>query len=111
MKKLAILFIGIVLFISKTFSQSDKILWYKQPALHFEESLVIGNGKLGATVFGGVASDKIYLNDATLWTGEPVNANMNPEAYKNIPAIRAALANEDYKLADSLQRTVQGKFS
>ena len=111
MKKLTILFIGVVLFISNVFSQSDKILWYKQPAQHFEESLVIGNGKLGATVFGGVASDKIYLNDATLWTGEPVNANMNPEAYKNIPAIRAALANEDYKLADSLQRTVQGKFS
>ena len=111
MKKLAILFIGIILFISNLFSQSDKILWYKQPALHFEESLVIGNGKLGATVFGGVASDKIYLNDATLWTGEPVNANMNPEAYKNIPAIRTALANEDYKLADSLQRKVQGKFS
>ena len=50
MKKLAILFIGIILFISNLFSQSDKILWYKQPALHFEESLVIGNGKLGATV-------------------------------------------------------------
>ena len=111
MKKLTSLFIGVVLLISNAFSQSDKILWYKQPAQHFEESLVIGNGKLGATVFGGVASDKIYLNDATLWTGEPVNANMNPEAYKNIPAIRAALANEDYKLADSLQRTVQGKFS
>ena len=111
MKKLTSLFIGVVLLISNAFSQSDKILWYKQPAQHFEESLVIGNGKLGATVFGGVASDKIYLNDATLWTGEPVNANMNPEAYKNIPAIRTALANEDYKLADSLQRTVQGKFS
>jgi len=35
----------------------------------FEESLVLGNGKMGASVFGGVKSDQIYLNDATLWTG------------------------------------------
>ena len=72
---------------------------------------MLGNGKVGAAVFGGVASDQIYLNDATLWSGEPVDANMNPEAYKNIPAIREALKNEDYKLADQLQRKVQGKFS
>mgnify|MGYP001793412212 CR=1 FL=1 len=66
---------------------------------------------MGASVFGGVNADKIYLNDATLWSGEPVNANMNPEAYKNIPAIREALKNENYKLADSLNRKLQGKFS
>lgn len=92
-------------------AQSDKLLWYKQPAQHFEESLVLGNGRVGATVFGGVESDKIYLNDATLWSGEPVPPNQNPEAYKNIPAIREALQNENYQLADQLQRKVQGKFS
>jgi alpha-L-fucosidase 2 len=73
------------------FAQSANTLWYYQPAQYFEESLVLGNGKMGASVFGGVASDKIYLNDATLWSGEPVNASMNPEAYKNLPAIREAL--------------------
>jgi alpha-L-fucosidase 2 len=92
-------------------SQSTNTLWYKQPAQYFEESLVLGNGKVGASVFGGVASDRIYLNDITLWSGEPVDANMNPEAYKNLPAIREALKNEDYKLADQLQRKLQGKFS
>jgi alpha-L-fucosidase 2 len=51
------------------------------------------------------------LNDATLWSGEPVNAKMNPEAYKNIPAIREALKNENYKLADELNKKVQGKNS
>ena len=111
MKKLTLTLLGFSLFIINAFSQSDKVLWYKKAAQHFEESLVLGNGRVGATVFGGVTSDKIYLNDATLWTGEPVNPNMNPEAYKNIPAIRAALANEDYKLADSLQKKVQGTFS
>jgi Alpha-L-fucosidase len=97
--------------INNSKAQSDNILWYKQPAQYFEESLVLGNGKMGASVFGGVSSDKIYLNDATLWSGEPVNPNMNPEAYKNLPAIREALKNENYKLADSLNRRLQGKYS
>ncbi|MHC0439356.1 glycoside hydrolase family 95 protein [Flavobacterium sp. 3-210] len=92
-------------------AQTKNILWYKQPAEFFEESLVLGNGKMGATVFGGANSDKIYLNDITLWSGEPVNANMNPEAYKNIPAIREALKNENYKLAEELNKKVQGKNS
>jgi len=92
-------------------AQSDHILWYNKPATFFEESLVLGNGKMGASVFGGVQSDKIYLNDITLWTGEPIDPNMNPDAYTYIPAIREALKNEDYKLADSLNKNVQGKFS
>lgn len=111
MKKPTLLFCSLFLLIVNTYAQSDKRLWYKQAANHFEESLVLGNGRVGATVFGGVSSDKIYLNDATLWSGEPVNANMNPDAYKNIAAIREALANENYKLADQLQKKVQGKFS
>lgn len=92
-------------------AQSSHVLWYNQPAEFFEESLVLGNGKMGATVFGGANSDKIYLNDITLWSGEPVNANMNPEAYKNIPAIREALKNENYKLAEELNKKIQGKNS
>ncbi|KAF2514573.1 glycoside hydrolase family 95 protein [Flavobacterium foetidum] len=92
-------------------AQSKNVLWYKQPAEFFEETLVLGNGKMGATVFGGANSDKIYLNDITLWSGEPVNANMSPEAYKNIPAIREALQNENYRLAEELNKKVQGKNS
>ena len=110
MKKIYISLI-ISFFSGKITAQSDHILWYKQPANFFEESLVLGNGKMGATVFGGVDSDKIYLNDITLWSGEPVNANMNPEAYKNLPAIREALKNENYKLAEELNKKIQGKNS
>jgi alpha-L-fucosidase 2 len=95
----------------KVVAQSSHVLWYNQPAEFFEETLVLGNGKMGATVFGGVNSDKIYLNDITLWSGEPVNANMNPEAYKYLPAIREALKNENYKLADELNKKIQGKNS
>jgi len=109
MKKLFTFLLGILSI--SAFSQSPDKLWYNKPAEYFEESLVLGNGRVGASVFGGVESDKIFLNDATLWSGEPVNPYMNPEAYKNIPAIREALKNEDYKLADELQKKVQGKFS
>ena len=97
--------------VSQSLAQSSNTLWYKQAAQHFEETLVLGNGRVGASVFGGVQSDKIFLNDATLWSGGPVDANMNPEAYKNIPAIREALKNEDYKLADELNKKIQGRFS
>lgn len=101
----------ITFFCKNANAQSNHVLWYNQPAEFFEESLVLGNGKMGATVFGGANLDKIYLNDATLWSGEPVNAKMNPEAYKNILAIREALKNENYKLADELNKKVQGKNS
>lgn len=110
MKYTYIIFI-IFSFFEKGQAQSNHILWYNQPADFFEESLVLGNGKMGATVFGGVNLDKIYLNDITLWSGEPVNANMNPEAYKNIPAIRESLKNENYKLAEELNKKLQGKNS
>ena len=110
MRKLYIVLV-ISIFYGEMEAQSNHVLWYNQPADYFEESLVLGNGKMGATVFGGVNSDKIYLNDITLWSGEPVNANMNPEAYKNLPAIREALKNENYKLAEELNKKIQGKNS
>ncbi len=94
-----------------TFAQSINTLWYKQPAQYFEESLVLGNGTMGASVFGGVNSDKIFLNDATLWSGGPVDANMNPDANKTLPALREALKNDNYKLADELNKKLQGAYS
>ena len=86
-------------------------LWYSNPAQYFEEALVLGNGLQGATVFGGISTDKIYLNDLSLWSGEPVNANMNPQAYKNLPAVRKALQENNYKKAAELLKKLQGKFS
>ncbi|GAB3222219.1 glycoside hydrolase family 95 protein [Spirosoma arcticum] len=111
MKAFLLLFLPLTGSLIARAQQPDKTLWYKQPAQYFEESLVLGNGTQGASVFGGVQSDKIYLNDATLWSGEPVRADMNPDAYKTVPAVREALKNEDYKGADGLNRKLQGKFS
>lgn len=86
-------------------------LWYNKPAHAFEESLPIGNGKLGALIYGGTQNDSIQLNDITLWTGIPVNSNEGGDSYKWIPKIREALFKEDYKTADSLQHYVQGHNS
>ena len=87
-------------------------LHYDRPAQYFEEALVIGNGTMGGIVYGGTKTDKISLNDITLWTGEPCNMNVySPDAHKTIPAIREALRQGDYRKADSLQRDVQGHFS
>lgn len=86
-------------------------LYYLQPANHFEESLVIGNGRVGAAIHGGTKEDKIYLNDITLWSGEPVNPYMNKEAHTYLPLVREALRSENYRAADSLQHFLQGKFS
>ena len=86
-------------------------LWYDQPAGFFEESLPIGNGKMGALLYGGVDTDSLYLNDITLWTGQPVDRNEDEGASKWVPVIREALFNEDYAKADSLQRHLQGHDS
>lgn len=66
---------------------------------------------MGASVFGAPFEDSIYLNDATLWSGEPVNQQDNPGAQQHIADIREALTAENYALADSLQKKVQGHFS
>ncbi len=109
----AIIGVLCLFFLSKNLlAQSDKVLLYHQPAQYFEESLVLGNGKMGATVFGGIQSDKIYLNDATLWSGESVDSkSINPEAYKHLSSVRQALKDENYRAADSLNKKLQGKFS
>ncbi len=86
-------------------------LHYDRPAKFFEEALVIGNGNLGAIIYGGTAENRISLNDITLWTGEPERGVTTPDAYKAIPEIREALDRGDYRAADSLHRKVQGHYS
>ena len=86
-------------------------MWYDAPASFFEESLPIGNGKLGALVYGGADDNMLCLNDITLWTGTPVDHNADADAHQWLPQIRQALFSEDYALADSLQLHVQGDNS
>lgn len=68
-------------------AQQKLRLWYDKPAKMWEETLPLGNGRLGMTPDGGVSKEKIVLNDITLWSGSPQDAN-NYEAHKSLPAIR-----------------------
>ncbi|MCF0062986.1 glycoside hydrolase family 95 protein [Dyadobacter chenwenxiniae] len=96
---------------SVAIAQPDLKFWYKQPAKNWNEALPIGNGRIGAMVFGRVDEEIIQLNEETLWSGGPVNTNPNPNAKNYLPQIRTALANEDYKLAEELTQKLQGIFT
>lgn len=60
-------------------AEGDPTLWYDKPAGKWEEALPVGNGRLGAMVFGGVEREQIQLNEESLWAGEPVD--VYPENY------------------------------
>lgn len=72
---------------------SDLMLWYRQPAAAWTEALPIGNGRLGAMVFGGVARERLQLNEDTLWAGGPYDP-ANPKALDNIPRLRQLIEEE-----------------
>jgi len=98
------------LFAQLAFSDS-LVLNYDRPAEFFEEALPIGNGNLGAMVYGRTGLERISLNDITLWTGEPEKNVRTDDAAPKIAAIRKALDRGDYAAADSLQRFIQGHYS
>ena len=92
-------------------AQSALTLHYDRPAGIWTEALPIGNGRLGAMIFGGVNEELLQLNEATLWSGGPVGENVNPNAYEFLAPARAALARGDYARASDLVKNMQGHFS
>jgi len=111
MKRLLFVFLLCSFHFSQAQKSSPDFIWYDKPAKVFEDALPLGNGRIGAIVYGGIEKERISLNEATLWAGYPVDPNMNPAAKNYLPLIREALFAEDYKKADSLTRFIQGKFS
>ncbi|RKR85115.1 alpha-L-fucosidase 2 [Mucilaginibacter gracilis] len=94
------------------FGQNKLKLWYKKPAKVWTEALPVGNGRLGAMIFGGVKQELIQLNESTLWTGGPVLKNVNPNAYANLLLAREALfKNEDYAKASEYAKKMQGYYT
>ena len=76
-------------------------LWYDKPAENWEEAMPIGNGRLGAMIFGTVESERIQLNEETVWAGEP--GNNLPEQFSDaLPEIRKLLNEEKFKEAQDL---------
>ncbi len=76
-------------------------LWYQQPAKEWTEALPVGNGRLGAMVFGGVAAETIQLNEDTIWCGRPEALNRTA-AGKQLPKIRALLFAGKFAEAEKL---------
>ncbi|MBR5060617.1 MAG: glycoside hydrolase family 95 protein [Prevotella sp.] len=77
------------------------ILWYDQPAQNWNEALPIGNGRLGAMVFGTVYCDHIQLNEESIWSGQP-NNNANPEALEYLPKVRQLVWEGKYREAQDM---------
>jgi alpha-L-fucosidase 2 len=82
-------------------NKSDNRLWYRQPAARWEESLPVGNGRLGAMVFGRPAQERLQLNEDTLWAGSPY-APESPEAYEALAEVRRLIDAGEYKQAADL---------
>ncbi|WP_425496022.1 glycoside hydrolase family 95 protein [Opitutus terrae] len=81
-------------------------LWYRQPAAQWVEALPVGNGRLGAMVFGGIQQERLQLNEDTLWAGGPYDP-ASPEARAALPEIRRLISAGNYAAA---QQLTQGKF-
>src|SRR6478752_4764602 len=87
----------------------DMVLWYRQPATNWLQAMPLGNGIIGAMVFGGVPQERIALNESSFWSGRPHDYD-NPEASKYFPQIRdlvfAGKFQDAEKLADEHFRGV-----
>ncbi|WP_438445952.1 glycoside hydrolase family 95 protein [Gorillibacterium sp. sgz5001074] len=81
--------------------QPSNRLWYTSPAAVWNEALPVGNGRLGAMVFGGTAKERLQLNEDSVWYGGPRNRN-NPDALPNLPRIRELILGGRLREAQEL---------
>jgi alpha-L-fucosidase 2 len=86
-------------------------LWYRQPARRWAEASLIGNGRLGGMVWGGVTRERIDLNEDTLWSGEPYD-NLNPKGLAALPQIRALLlAGKNSEAQTLVEQNMNGQYN
>lgn len=86
---------------SKSPAGTPLALWYQQPASEWIQALPIGNGRLGAMVFGGTQTEVLQLNEDTFWSGQPYDP-ANPEALEALPKARKLVFSGKYKEAEEL---------
>ena len=82
-------------------------LWYTQPATEWTEALPIGNGRLGAMVYGGIEQEHLQLNEDTLWSGGP-HCYDNPDAYGHLATVRELLERGEYAEAEATAEKMLG---
>ena len=79
----------------------DLTLWYRQPASQWVQALPVGNGRLGAMVFGGVEREQLQLNEDTLWAGGPYDPN-NTNALAALPEVRRLIFDGKFAEAQKM---------
>ncbi|MHA1731351.1 MAG: glycoside hydrolase family 95 protein [Promethearchaeota archaeon] len=84
-----------------TSSASGATLWYRRPAGRWVEALPVGNGHLGGMVFGGVASERVDINEDTVWYGGDLY-RVNPDAKENMPEVRRLILEGKFREAERL---------
>ncbi|WP_051572043.1 glycoside hydrolase family 95 protein [Ruminiclostridium cellobioparum] len=84
-------------------------LWYKQPAVKWQQALPLGNGHMGAMVHGGINTERIELTENTCYSGEASGRNNQEGAAQAVPEIRKALFKHDYKTAGELCEKITGR--
>jgi alpha-L-fucosidase 2 len=99
------LFLIIIVLLDIKFSAGQDMqelkLWYNRPAENWNEALPLGNGRLGAMVFGNPEKEHLQLNEETVWAGGPHN-NINPESKPYIAEVRNLLFAGEYRKAQDL---------
>jgi alpha-L-fucosidase 2 len=106
MPKLHLISLLLILHIFQSQAQTDPSLklWYQQPSGEtWENALPIGNGRLGAMIYGNLPEEIIQLNEETVWSGSP-NRNDNPDALEALPEIRKLIFDGEYKKAEELAK-------
>jgi alpha-L-fucosidase 2 len=105
MTKFYSLAFGLILITNNCFPQPTKreqlSLWFDQPAQDWNEALPVGNGRLGAMIFGGIDEERIQWNESSVWSGKPVDF-INPRAKESLPVIRKLLFEAKYTEAEKL---------
>ncbi len=104
MRKNFIIYVLSVVFFQFISAKSETKLWYKQPAeRRMRQALPIGNGRMGAMVFGGIKEERIQFNEKSMWTGK-VNENENTDLMAAMPLINNLLLQGDIPKADSIYK-------
>jgi alpha-L-fucosidase 2 len=83
----------------------DSRLWYRQPASRWEEALPIGNGRLGAMIYGGIEREQVQLNESTIWAGAPKPRRFEPRTPAYVRKLRELLVSGDVAAARDLKLT------
>lgn len=106
------LLVLVVIFAQNTVAQGKLNLIYHKPAAQWTDALPVGNGRIGAMIYGDPGKELLQLNESTFWSGGPVDQKIDPAVPLALTKVREVLLqHEDYAGANKLVRTIQGEYT